>query len=349
IAGASLFLLIIGHYKQPKLFNYVIAFLGASLFSYMLLFVIFKDNRVYIGGLYLLRLFVYSSFFLLAWNINRSEKGFKEILFNSLILITFAVAVFGWLQYFLYPDVRNFVVWGWDDHLYRLFSTFLDPGFASIILVFGFLAGLTKYLHSKSRLLLIVLVILLGAAVFTYSRAGYLALAGGLFTLAFLKKRLKQFFLVLGTILLIIILLPRPSGEGVKLERTFSIYSRLGNYSETLEIIQKSPLLGVGFNNMCLAREKYLKDADFSSHSCSGSDSSLLLVLATTGIVGFLIFSTLIYKVTLNLGKNVYANAFLACLVALLIHSLFVNSLFYPWVMGWMALMLSISLKEIKE
>jgi hypothetical protein len=73
------------------------------------------------------------------------------------------------------------------------------------------------------------------------------------------------------------------------------------------------------------------------------------LVLATTGILGFLIFANLIQKLVVDLAKNTYGLTFLSCLVALLIHSLFVNSLFYPWVMGWMGLLLSISLKPTKE
>lgn len=346
VAGISLLFLLVGGYKKPKIFDFILAFLGACLFSYIFSLAIFRDKRIYIGGLYLLRLFAYSAFFLIAWNVYRSKKKLKETLFNSLILVIFVIALFGLIQYFFYPDIRSFTVWGWDDHLYRLFATFLDPGFASILLIFGLLAVLVKYLKTKDRRYFYMLVILFGSIALTYSRAGYLALIGGLLTILFLKKKIKYIFLLLGAFLLIVLFLPRPASEGVKLERTFSIFARLDNYSETIRIAKKSPLLGIGFNNICLAREKFWQKADFESHACSGSDSSLLLVLATTGMVGLLIFLTFIYKLVISLDKNIYGMTFLACLVALLIHSLFVNSLFYPWVMGWMALLLSISLKK---
>lgn len=349
IAGISLPLLLISGYKKPKIFDFILAFLGVSLFSYIFSLTIFEDKRIYIGGLYLLRLFAYSAFFLTAWNIYQSKRSLKETLFNSLILVSFVVAIFGLIQYFFYPDITNFTIWGWDDHLYRLLATFLDPGFASIILIFGLLAILVKYLESKDKRHFYMLAVLFGAIALTYSRAGYLALIGGLFTIFFLKKKIKYIFLLLGVFLLVLLFLPRPASEGVKLERMFSVYARLENYSETISIAKKSPLLGVGFNNICLAREKYWQRADFESHACSGSDSSLLLILATTGIVGLLIFLTLVCKLIMNLSKNIYGTAFLSCLVALLIHSLFVNSLFYPWVMGWMALLLSISLKKSKD
>jgi len=36
----------------------------------------------------------------------------------------------------------------------------------------------------------------------------------------------------------------------------------------------------------------------------------------------------------------------LATLMAILVHSLFVNSLFYPWVMGYLALLGGVALKK---
>jgi len=348
IAGMAFLAFLIGDYKKPKAIKYIIAFLGISLFSYLISYIIFGAKEVYLGGLYLLRLFVYTSLFVIAWNIS-TNKNFSKTIFNSLIVITSAVALFGFIQYFFYPDARNFTIWGWDDHLYRLFSTFLDPGFTSIILVFGFLATLVKYWGEKDKRILFVLVVLLLAIALTYSRAGYLALIGGSFISFFLGKNLKKFLLFFGVFLLIIVFLPRPGGEGVKLERTASVILRIEDYQDTLTIFRESPLLGVGYNNMCYARAKYLGKIDLDSHACSGSASSLLLILATTGVVGFLIFLTLIYKIILNTKRDSYGLVFLSSLVALIIHSSFVNSLFYPWVMGWMGLLLAISLKPSKE
>ena len=81
--------------------------------------------------------------------------------------------------------------------------------------------------------------------------------------------------------------------------------------------------------------------------SCSGSDSSLLFVFATTGIVGLMIFLYAGRVMFSSTGRAVYGIAFVSSLVAVLIHSLFLNSLFYPWVMGWMGILLAISLKKL--
>jgi O-antigen ligase len=348
VAGASLFYLI-GKLKKPKIFRQIAAFLFAAAFSYFFSFVIFKPGKFYIGGLYLMRLLAYTGFFLFVFNLVNKKKKLKEVLFNSLILISIATAIFGWIQYFLYPDITTFVVWGWDDHLYRLLGTFLDPGFTSIILVFGFLLSLVKYLKTKNNRLIPLLAFFLLTIAFTYARSGYLALLLGTAIVFWLKRGIKLVLPVVLIFLLIIFLLPRPGGEGVKLERLHSVYSRFENYSETIEIFKTSPIFGVGYNNLCLARQKYLGTADFSSHACSGSDSSLLFVLATTGIVGFLIFANLIFESVKNVDRSIYGQAFLACLGALLIHSFFVNSLFYPWVMGFMGILLSLSLRTSRS
>lgn len=140
-----------------------------------------------------------------------------------------------------------------------------------------------------------------------------------------------------------IFILPKPAGEGVNLARTYSISSRLQNYQETFRIFEKSPLFGVGFDNLCLARRAYLGVDQSRSHACSGSDSSLLLILVTTGIIGFIMFvSVIVGTYQLIIKTNVYAQVLIVSGVALFIHSLFTNSIFYPWIMVYFAILLSL-------
>ncbi|MEK7061057.1 MAG: O-antigen ligase family protein [Patescibacteria group bacterium] len=312
---------IIKRYKYPKYFN---NFLLVALFSYLLSVFIIKNSQVAVGFLYLVRLTAYLYFCLFL-------KGFKDkkLLINSLLSLSLVSAFFGWFQYFIYPDLTSLKYLGWDDHLYRLAGTFLDPGFTSLIIVFGAILSFIK----KKYLLLAFFIITLA---FTYSRAGYLAFAVSLFLASLIFKKFKIFLISIASFLIVIFLLPTPAGEGVNLARTYSISSRLENYQETFEIFKKSPVFGVGFNNICL----YKGSTD--SHSCSGSDSSLLLILATTGTVGFIVFVSSISKILLNLNKGFYSKTFLVILSAVFIHSLFVNSLFYPWIMGYLAISASL-------
>ncbi len=329
---------------KPKIFKLINNFLIVAFFSLILSIFIFKSWSIVFGAMYLLRIYAYAFFFVAAWNVYQEERT-KDRLFKILLAISGIIAVFGWFQYFFYPDFRPLVEWGWDDHLYRLIGTFMDPAFTGIILVFGYILALTKYLFSKKKIFLLLVLFFVVTLAFTYSRAGYLALAAGSMAVLLKMKKIRALVPVFG-LLLIIFLLPRPSGEGVKLERVASIYARSTNYVETLKIAAHSPLFGVGFNNLCLARQRYLESTSVYSHSCSGSDSSLLFVLATTGVVGLLIFLMAAYAVYIVLSKDLYGIAILGSFVALAVHGFFSNSYFYPWVMGYVALLSSLDIKE---
>ncbi len=335
LAIAALAYLVLIKKEGLKVLDPLKDFLIIALFSLLYSVFNFKSLNVLVGTLYLFRVISYFYLYKLSFNIIKEDLRLKETIFNSLLLVSFAVSVFGWIQYFLYPDLTSLKYLGWDDHLYRLVGTFLDPGFTSLIIVFGTALAFIK----KKYLLLAFFAVSLA---FTYSRAGYLALVASLFLASFLFKRFKVLSLVLIYFLVVVFLLPKPGGEGVNLARTYSISSRMTNYKETFEIFIKSPVIGVGFNNICLARKIYLKDINSSSHSCSGSDSSLLLVLATTGIVGFIVFVSTFTKILLTLKKGFYTKVFLVVLSAVFVHSFFVNSLFYPWVMGYLAISASL-------
>lgn len=331
--------------KRPMVWKSLAAFLSIAFFSYLFSLFFFGQAAVK-GFLYLLRLFAYMSLFVFVWDFVKRSPAKKRMVFDGLVLVIVAIAVFGWIQYFLYPDFRAFTIYEWDDHLYRMVSTFFDPGFTSILLVFGIMASIVQFLEFRDRKWMFLGGFLLLSLLFTYSRAGYLAFFAGLLTLAAMKKYMK---LVLFSILLFLaalLFLPRPAGEGVKLERTASIYARLENYSESVEIIRNSPLLGVGYNNLCVAREVFLQEADYSSHACYGADSSLLFVFASTGIVGLSTFIYLLYKMATNVSNNIYGQTFLASGAAVLFHSIFVNSIFYAWVMGWMGCLLAVAVKR---
>ena len=45
------------------------------------------------------------------------------------------IVLLGFIQLMFYPALRNLYYLGWDEHLYRMFSTFLDPNFAGAFFV----------------------------------------------------------------------------------------------------------------------------------------------------------------------------------------------------------------------
>ncbi|OGM01876.1 hypothetical protein A2115_00295 [Candidatus Woesebacteria bacterium GWA1_41_8] len=329
----------------PKFSGYLktLGVLGA--FSLALSLAFLSPERVTIGAFYFLRIVSYSALLLAVYNLVRVKVEYKRTLFLAIIVVCLEVAIFGLIQYFFLPDLRFLFFFGWDDHLYRLAGAFLDPGFTAIILATGALLALCLFLEEKSKAIFWIMTLLFISLLLTYSRAGFLAFSVGLLVI-FLKTK-KGVATLLGVGLLVsLFLLPRPEGYGVRLERTHSIVSRLQNYQETLLIFRKSPVFGVGFNNMCAARAKILGDSQLDSHACSGADSSLLLILATGGTVGLVLVLYFLVGVLKSLDNSIYSLGFLASLSALIVNSQFINSLIYPWVMGIMAILGGLALSK---
>jgi hypothetical protein len=242
------------------------------------------------------------------------------------ILSIIANIIFGLIQYFIWPDFTAFSSLNWDPHLYRLVSTFFDPTFTGLIYLF-FLIYLYFQKPSKVRIFLMAITYL-GLAL-TYSRSSFLSLF--IASLFVGIKTGKKIVPVLTGILVIItiLILPRQPGEGTKLERDASIKAKIANYQEGFKTFLTSPVIGHGYDNLLYVRRINIP----SSHSNSGFDGSLLTILATTGLIGFILFSAgsqnLFHRSTL---------LFQAFFVTLAVHSLFANSLLYPWTLVFLIL-----------
>lgn len=316
-------------------------FLLSNIFSLVLSLSYFETKEIFIGLLYFLRLLAHSSLFFVTYQQVLKDFKFKDLIYQSLIAVSGFTAIFGWFQYFFYPDLTSLKFINWDDHLFRLIGSFLDPGFTSIILVFGSLLALSLYLGRKSKVSLYVFAFLAVSLAFTYSRAGYLAFLAGLAVIFLKSKKNLLFMSILGIFGLLVFMLPRPEGEGVKLERTRSVINRYESYLGTVVLVKKVPLFGFGYNNLCSAKLKYLSSGEPQSHSCSGADSSILFLLATTGVVGTIFFVFFVFRLILLLPSKYIGVGIKASIAALLVHSQFTNSLFYPWVVGFLALSLA--------
>lgn len=337
VVGLGAFWAIFKKYKKPEVFKYFENFLFIACFSWIFGLLMFRQIEVFYGLLYLVRLAAYFYFFVYVWNFAKKNANAKKLLIDSLLAVSVASAIFGWIQYFIFPSIKPFFVWGWDEHLFRLVGTFLDPTFLGLIIVFGSIIAIYK----KKWFLTLFLIVSLA---FTYSRASYLAFFAGLTGMAYFQKNFRKLFLFFFGFLFLMFLLPTSRNTVLSFTRTFSAIARIENYAETLKIFKGSPVFGVGFNNICLVRSDSLGYNNFQSHACSGSDSSLLLVLATTGIAGFIILAFSTRGIAFNLKRDSRFQILASCFTALLVHSLFSNSLFYPWIMGYFFILLAISL-----
>lgn len=334
---------------NPPLRQEFLAFLAAAGFSLFLGASKVVWQEAFIGFLYLFRFAVYVLFYFAVWDLARQERELRTKLFNALLVIGAFISVFGLFQYFAFPDLRMLLFYGWDEHYFRLAGTFLDPGFTGILLVFFLILVFSRLgqggIGENAGLSFLGITSLL----LTYSRASYLAFLAVLLNLNIVRRNTGFVLAILTLFVLGVFVLPRPGGEGVRLERTSTILARFESYKETWETIRENPLFGVGFNLYAFFRPDLNDcgslDGVHPCHSASGADSGFLFVFATTGIVGLLAYLYLWLRILiLGWRKRFTAPGLVLLLssIALLIHSNFSNSLFYPWVLGWQAIILGV-------
>src|SRR5258708_6751101 len=326
-----------------KLLKPIVIFI--SILALSLIFNSTKLNRtqIAVSASYILRWGMYASMYFVVKDL---DFNFKKGLPYFMLASGFLIIIGGFIQYFIYPDLRNLYYLGWDEHLYRMFSSFLDPNFAGAFFVLYFLFVLVFFQKIKLKnyryVLITILILSLVSILLTFSRSAYIMFFVGVLSLMSIKKQRKLFFLIV--IFSVGIFLTSKmvfKSEGTNLLRTASGNARLDSIGNAVVIFKDNPIFGVGFNSYRYAQKRYgfINEDKRLIHSGAGTDNSFLFILATTGIVGFLGFLYLLYKI-FNLAnrmikKNQYALILFVSILSLGVNSFFVNSLFFPSLMLW--------------
>lgn len=337
--------------------KYIFAFLCIGVCSLLINLPHFSLPTIGEASLYLVRWFLYTGIFFYFQQLDAKEYTFS---FTMLRAAGTILVLFGFIQYFYYNNLKNVYYLGWDDHMYRIFSVFLDPNFTGMVFVlFALLLMGTIWMRRKlaSRyqlsFLLLLLLMTLIATVLTFSRSALISLlVGSLIFLSLIGK--KQYFMyligVIGGMLLLAV--PFFYIENVNLFRAASSEARFESAKNALIISKDHWLTGIGFNTYRYVQIQYGFRHGVGaevSHADSGTDNSFLFVLATTGIIGLSIYILLLRSIGFYAWriyvekKSIYAAVFLASLGAVIVDSLFINSLFYPFILVWMWLLLSLT------
>lgn len=330
-------------FKKSPLVHAVIGFFVIGLISLLISGSSYGLTALVVGAFYLLRWLAYSLFFVYFLRFSHGQLE-KIIIFFSVLIVAMGI-----LQYLFFPDIRALQIAEWDPHYFRVVGSLLDPGFMGIMLVLVLLYFTQKFQRFAPYSLIIWLTAYLAFA-FTYSRSSYLAFVAGMAAIAYYKKSWKLILSMVALLAFTLLVLPRsPDGEGVKLERTSSIIARLDNWKRSLAIISDHPVIGVGFNTYRYAQRSYGIADDskwLKSHAGAGADSSLLFATATSGLAGLLIYLWYLRSLKRLSSKNYGLKVTLA---ALIIHSCFLNSLFYPYVMLWVSLLVALEIRRQKS
>lgn len=313
----------------------LVLWIGMMTFSLVMNISQLASREFVVSSLYLFR---WTTYALLYFIILEQPELVKKRILRLLIVAGTVVTVSGLFQYILLPNVAFLSAQNWDDHYYRLIGTYLDPGFTGAILILFLILTWEKGNFLERRILGTLSYL---AMALTYSRASYLMFIFGAGMSSWFRRNPRIILLASALMLATIIFLPVHAGEGSKLGREYSFWSRVNNWKQSLTIWQESPVWGVGFNSYRyqLRDIGILSKEGVSQSHGGGADSSIMLVLATTGVLGLLAYLNL-GLVILFKRKNLLI---WASLLGIFVHSWFNNTLFYPWVMEWLWILLAIS------
>lgn len=303
----------------------------------------FSSDEIITGSLYWFRWVAYAAVYFLVRDLVSKGEKIRDPLLLLLIIDGLFIAVSGFIQLIILPDFRlQAVESGWDPHRNRLLSTFFDPNFTGAFL--GLCLSLViSQLFSPGRKLLpaVALPVLLLALLLTFSRSTWLMFGVIILIFGLLRSRfllLLAVFLAFSAYFFVPRVQTRLSGVT---DPADSAHFRLISWNNTLKIAGDYPSTGVGFNLFRYAQADYgffdFRDPS-GGHAGAGSDSSWLLVLATTGVFGLLIFSLLYFRLLLESWKvrsTVVGLALLSALAGLVVETNFINALFYVPIMSW--------------
>ncbi len=297
----------------------------------------FAQIDVMVGIAYFLRYLLYAFVYVLV----RLDKRPAVYWFKWVFVLGFGFALLGILQLFVYPDLRNLSYDGWDPHYYRLFSTLFDPNFMGSILLVSFQSGVLFIDKRKQDLAVLVgLATIFVAFLLTYSRSSYVAAIAVFIAYMLLTKRWKLAFWLLG-FCVVLLYLPAIGGESTLLFRKFTAFARITNWQEGMQMFWESPVIGFGFNMVkSLSHNAPTLQSGVLAKSTSGYDNSIIFILVTTGSIGLAAFAYL-WITMIRSGLHVFRIAkkskfgllYITILVASFVHSMFVNTLFYPQMM----------------
>ncbi|MEX2028837.1 MAG: O-antigen ligase family protein [Candidatus Curtissbacteria bacterium] len=300
---------------------------------------VFTVAEVATSALFIARFAAYFFLSVVCFNIVTKAQATKWV--NLILFVGTLYALIGFVQFVIIPDLTFLTPLGWDPHQRRIVSTIIDPNFSGYIFVLIFSLATSLYLSARQKTpYALMAIVSFVALILTFSRSSYLAFIAAVTVIGLIKSR-KLLVLALLTLFLIFTIVPQVRARVVgALTIDETSQARIESWQNATVVIRDNPIFGVGFNTYRFAQERYnffSPDNPLGGHSGGGVDSSLLLVLATTGAVGLFLFALFLTSVAKTVSRDVGSDplrlAMLASFAALLVHSLFVNSLFFPQIM----------------
>ncbi len=341
-------------FSFPRGFLWGFGYIVIAIISLVIAFSHFSLLDLGYASFYLIRFSLYFLGGLVIYNCLSNKLFGSDFLALLVAYSAVFVVIAGFLQLLFLPDFTVLdPLLGWDPHKGRLASTFFDPNFAGayLVLCLNIILG-TRHRFGKFFPFLAGFILL--AIFLTFSRSAWLMLAISSFVWGCQKYKfllLLAFILAFGAYFAVPRVQTRLTGIT---DPADSAHFRIISWSNTLNIAKANPLWGVGFNTFRFAQKEYgYFGLDWGGHSGGGSDSSFLLVIATTGILGLILFLGYFFSPARTALKADRAGYWklpvLSCLSSLFVGSFFINSVFYPQILFLLNLIIGVSIFSYKQ
>lgn len=343
--------LIIANFNIISLERYELRIIGWLILGLVstgvcALFFSYELNEVLYGILYTVRI----AHLLILTNIIAFH--FREKKVNTIELIKklyLIVCLIGYWQVVYYPVAFDYYAIfqeigvnfkNPDPHIGRLLSTYFDPNFLAACLIIPYTLSLSEWKKSGGMKNLMYIVFYTITIILTVSRSGLLGIfivtVFISFNIKYSLSNIKRVLLILlGTVLALvssILLSLRLLERLINSSSDGSTWARFQSWNLGLEIWSESPFIGIGYN-MIGAFTSQMLGSSFLNSTGYGNDSSLLVVLISTGIFGFLYVIWAFFKDIADLkiyNLDERAKAYIAFGISSLVICNFNNLLFYP-------------------
>ncbi|PJA89470.1 MAG: hypothetical protein CO138_00300 [Candidatus Moranbacteria bacterium CG_4_9_14_3_um_filter_33_15] len=237
------------------------------------------------------------------------------------------------------------------ENYFRIIATFPDPHMMALFL--GLILPLSAGMiitQTRKKVWIFSFLIIFWADLLTFSRGGYLALAGGIFFLiffsfSFLSQKYRNFLIIGSLILISFLFLPGPISKRFSSTWNFREGSNLGRiemWKKSIEISSEHIWTGVGLGNYSLA-----VDPTAQYREPIYSHNTYLDILVETGVFGLFSWLALLGFSLLNFLKKTSQNKlyFFGALsiIIFITHSFVETGLYSPQVMIVLMVLFAIS------
>jgi O-antigen ligase len=309
-------------------------------------------REVIVSLAYLARWLFYFGMYLFMINCirGRDVRG----IWNAMERMIIAFSAFGIVQaiflpnfaFILNPDARPFI--DFDPQGHRLVSTILEPNVAGLIIAIGLLVHLSL-LAMGQRVAWWKMLLLFAALLATVSRSAVIGLLAGAVVIVAVRGLTRRIVRVsLAVLTIILILLPQLLAVAKQynkfdLSTNSSAGARYEAWLRAIDLFVAHPIIGIGFNTFAAMINRTTQSEAIGVGRAS-SEGGLLFAATLTGVVGLAVYSWMLALVVLRCRyiwrhpraageTRALAMGSASMLVALCVHSIFVNTMFATFTM----------------